>query len=400
MFECFNESPVPFRGPEHEGRCLSDVTHTHQNRLMALPLALAVAASTATGLANPRVARADEMSDLQQRIEDSGSAYDEAQQRVDDAQAKIDANEQRIGQIEAELPAAKQSAATSLRAMYKMQQGSNGLINLILSSEDFSEVISNVRYLDTIAEHNNTAINGLVDLSSELSQTRDALASEKAQAVSDAASAKQAMDDAVAARQELEERRAAQAAAEAEAAKQAIEAAKQAAAQQAAAQQEQQKADEKADEKPAAQPTFTTNSGASAEVKVPDNATSTPVQWSEKDSFVNKWQPRIDAYLAGSPLSGHGKTFAEAAWDYGVDPRLSPAISCVESSKGAVCFRPHNAWGWGSSSWPDWDTAIRSHVAGLASGYGGQLSVSTAQKYCPPTWQEWYSSVLSEMNSI
>ena len=85
------------------------------------------------------------MSDLQQRIEDSGSAYDEAQQRVDDAQAKIDANEQRIGQIEAELPAAKQSAATSLRAMYKMQQGSNGLINLILSSEDFSEVISNVR---------------------------------------------------------------------------------------------------------------------------------------------------------------------------------------------------------------------------------------------------------------
>ena len=91
MFECFNESPVPFRGPEHEGRCLSDVTHTHQNRLMALPLALAVAASTATGLANPRVARADEMSDLQQRIEDSGSAYDEAQQRVDDAQAKIDA---------------------------------------------------------------------------------------------------------------------------------------------------------------------------------------------------------------------------------------------------------------------------------------------------------------------
>ena len=115
---------------------------------------------------------------------------------------------------------------------------------------------------------------------------------------------------------------------------------------------------------------------------------------------MNKWQPRIDAYLAGSPLSGHGKTFAEAAWDYGVDPRLSPAISCVESSKGAVCFRPHNAWGWGSSSWPDWDTAIRSHVAGLASGYGGQLSVSTAQKYCPPTWQEWYSSVLSEMNSI
>ncbi len=31
---------------------------------------------------------------------------------------------------------------------------------------------------------------------------------------------------------------------------------------------------------------------------------------------------RIDSYLAGSPLSGQGATFAAAAWDYGVDPRF------------------------------------------------------------------------------
>ena len=37
-----------------------------------------------------------------------------------------------------------------------------------------------------------------------------------------------------------------------------------------------------------------------------------------------------------------------------VDPRFSPAISAVESSKGLYCFRSHNAWGWGSSSWNTW----------------------------------------------
>ncbi len=122
--------------------------------------------------------------------------------------------------------------------------------------------------------------------------------------------------------------------------------------------------------------------------------------WSARDEFVKKWSGRIDAYLAGSPMAGHGKTFAEAAYDNGVDPRFSPAIANVESSKGLYCFKPHNAWGWGSSGWGDWDSAIRDHVAGLASGYGYTVSVSVAKKYCPPNWQFWYSAVLSNMNSI
>ena len=135
------------------------------------------------------------------------------------------------------------------------------------------------------------------------------------------------------------------------------------------------------------------------EAEPTEQADQQPVM-SERDAFVNKWAPRIDAYLGGSPLGGHGRTFAEAAWDYGVDPRWSPAISCIESSKGRYCFLPHNAWGWGSSSWGDWDSAIRSHVAGLSAGYGYTISTSAAQKYCPPTWQAWYSSVLAEMNCI
>ena len=40
-----------------------------------------------------------------------------------------------------------------------------------------------------------------------------------------------------------------------------------------------------------------------------------------KEAFITEWTSRIDNYLAGSPLAGYGSTFAEAAWNNGVDPR-------------------------------------------------------------------------------
>ena len=125
------------------------------------------------------------------------------------------------------------------------------------------------------------------------------------------------------------------------------------------------------------------------------------IDWSVgREAFVAEWSARIDAYLAGSPLSGYGTTFAEAAWENGVDPRWSPAISNTESGKGSVCFLPHNAWGWGASAWGDWDTAIRAHVAGLASGYGYSLTPEGAAMYCPPHAVDWYNKTLAQMASI
>lgn len=125
------------------------------------------------------------------------------------------------------------------------------------------------------------------------------------------------------------------------------------------------------------------------------------VDWSVgKDEFIAEWTSRIDSYLAGSPLAGQGVTFATAAWDNGVDPRWSPAISNTESSKGAKCFLSYNAWGWGSSSFSSWEEAINTHVAGLASVYGYTISYSAAQKYCPPNYDHWFNSTLSEMQSI
>ena len=118
------------------------------------------------------------------------------------------------------------------------------------------------------------------------------------------------------------------------------------------------------------------------------------------EAFISEWTMRIDTYLAGSNLEGYGRTFAEAAWEYGVDPRFSPGISCVESGKGAVCFRSCNAWGWGKINWPDWDTAIRSHIKGLSEGYGYSVTMEGATLYNYETPVDWYNRVHEEMSKI
>ena len=119
-----------------------------------------------------------------------------------------------------------------------------------------------------------------------------------------------------------------------------------------------------------------------------------------REAFIEEWSARINDYLFGSPLSGYGETFAEAAWEAGIDPRWSPAISNTESTKGRVCFKSHNAWGWDQTNWPDWDTSIRSHVAGLARGYGFTISYSYAMRYCPPNYDNWYRDTLNQMQLI
>lgn len=125
------------------------------------------------------------------------------------------------------------------------------------------------------------------------------------------------------------------------------------------------------------------------------------IDWGQgRDSFIAEWTARIDAYLAGSPLAGYGSVFATAAWEYGVDPRLSPAISNTESTKGSFCFLPYNAWGWGDCSWSSWEEAINAHVAGLAAGYGGVLTPAGAAAYCPPHATDWYNKTLSQMQSM
>lgn len=310
--------------------------------------------------------------ELQQKVEETAKAYDEASAKVNDVQAKIDENEQRIADVEAQLPAQREKSASAIKTLYKLQQDQPGLVELLLSSDDFNEFITSYQYIETIRQHATDSASQLRELETELAATKAELETEKQQADQDATAAEQALSDAQAARQEAQQKAAEQAAAEQAAAEQAI-----------------------ADAQAASGTTDGTSTITSATPSVDS------VDWgTDKTSFVSQWAPRIDNYLAGSPLAGQGTTFASAAWDYGVDPRWSPAISNTESSKGLYCFASHNAWGWGSSSWSTWEEAIYAHVAGLSAGYGYTISVAAAQKYCPPNWANWYADTLSEMDSI
>ncbi|WP_455137418.1 coiled-coil domain-containing protein [Thermophilibacter sp.] len=357
-------------------------THQRTRRSARPVVAGAVVAELLAALAGaPAVARADALSDLQQaqgELSQATSDYEAAQGRVDELQAQIDQNEAHLDELEAQLPDARERAAASMRTLYKMQQGSGGLIELLLSSEDFSQLIATIQYLDIIQADNAGALDELLSLQDELELTRVSLQSQMQEAEDERAAAQEALAQANAARASLQAQIEAQAAAEAAERQAAVEAAQQDAGS-----------------------SFTTESGNQAQVEVPVSEDPGTVDTgSDKDAFVAEWSARIDAYLAGSPLAGQGATFAEAAWAYGVDPRFSPAIAQVESSKGRYCFLPHNAWGWGSSSWGSWEEAIWDHVAGLAAGYGGQLTYAGAQKYCPPNASSWYSTVLANMQMI
>ena len=372
--------------------------------------------------------QADEMTS---KIEEATSTYQSAAAAVTELENQIAENEARTAEIEEKLPAQRERTAASIKTLYLFQQSSMGLVDLILSAESFNDFIATIRYIDTIQSRNNDEVEQLAAMDKELKDTQAELAVEYEVAEQKQNEAYEALEEARAAKRALQQKAEAIAQAEAKkreeavaAAQAAVEAAKKKEAQDAAdrekaeqekkkneeqqeqeQQQEQQEEEQKQEqEEPESTPeaTFTTSSGYTAPIEVPtDTSASTePMTSNTTDAETSSWAARIDAYLEGSPLAGYGSTFAKAAAQYGVDPRFSPAISCIESGKGTYCFRSHNAWGWGGINWPDWETAIYEHVEGLATGYDGTLTLEGAMRYCPPTYQEWYSSVLAEMNSI
>ncbi|MBQ3302698.1 MAG: hypothetical protein IJH04_11265 [Eggerthellaceae bacterium] len=339
--------------------------------------------------------------ELQLRVEQTAAALEEAQARVAEAADDVEQNQAKIDEIERVLPAQKKRSENAARELYKLQQQSGSVIDLFLSSGSFGEFLQNLEYVNRISESNITEANRLSTTLAELEETQAELDAAHEDAVKLAAEAESALIAAQEARLEAQRRaeeearrRAEEAAAAAAAAAAAEKAAQEQAAREAEARaaQQQQAADDSRAETPSA-PATSSSSGVTL---IPDGA-----DWTlDEASFISEWTGRIDAYLAGSPLAGQGKTFAKAAWDYGIDPRWSPAISNTESSKGAVCFLPHNAWGWGSVSWDSWEEAINDHVRGLARGYGYTITPEAAAKYCPPNATHWYEVTVGQMNMI
>lgn len=352
--------------------------------------------------------------ELQEEIENRQAAYAAARAEADEASEAIEADQKRIEELEREIPRQQERSAAAARELYKFQQQSAGVIDLLLGSGSFQDFITQLEYVNKISEANIDEMNRLNALKDEIVETQSAMKEKRAEADARAEDARVAMVAAQEAQAEVQRR------IEEEARMQA-----QIAAQAAAMAEEERDNDAGApatpetgtvEEPQVAQEQGEVPSTESASGSVADDpgkpesapaepepappATPAPDAYAGESEYVAEWAKRIDAYLAGSPMAGQGLTFARAAYQYGVDPRFSPAIAYTESGKGQYCFLPHNAWGWGSSSWNSWEEAINDHVAGLARGYGGQISIEGAKKYCPPNWKLWYERTLSQMEMI
>ena len=116
-------------------------------------------------VAMPYTAYAESLEDLQANIEKSNNDYNNATNQVADLQQKIQDNEARIKEIENQLPEQRSRAAASIANTYRMQQGSLGIIDLILSTDNFNDLISLLQYLNIISSRNADTINNLVNLS-------------------------------------------------------------------------------------------------------------------------------------------------------------------------------------------------------------------------------------------
>jgi hypothetical protein len=107
----------------------------------------------------------------------------------------------------------------------------------------------------------------------------------------------------------------------------------------------------------------------------------------------------------GSPFAGNAEDFITAADKYGLDWKLLPAISGVESGFGHVYVNgTYNAWGWGGGyiRFTSWSDSIDQIAAGLHDHYlshGLTTPEAIAPVYAPPSWT-WGSNVRMYMNQI
>lgn len=331
----------------------SGTVHTNRVKRGLIALALAASVLFAMGAFGADRAIGEEIFltssriDLQQfEIETLTNEYESAKAQAEEASADANAAQARVNETQALVDKKQDRADTALHNLYVLEDNKYTLIDNILCAETIDDLIKYSEYVERISRVTTSDLNEYKDLLAQLQQERDAFEASRQEA-------SEQEEAAYAALLSLQNQRAAK--------------------QRAAM------------------------------------ATDGADWYMSKEEFIEEWAPRIDAYFAGTPMADTGAYFAAASWYYCIDPRWSAAISCIESSKGAYCIRPHNAWGWGAadsdpynlaSEWGSWEEAIFAHAKGLAHGYGYTVTEAGAEAYCPLNAEEWYSKVVSEMASI
>lgn len=110
-----------------------------------------------------------------------------------------------------------------------------------------------------------------------------------------------------------------------------------------------------------------------------------------------------------SPLKSNSETFIKVADEYGIDYRIIPSISCMESTCGKFLIEgSYNPFGWGIYGsnviyFKNYDEAIKTVGEGLNKGYfskGYNTLEKIAPIYTPPNSVNWKNGVAFFMNEI
>jgi hypothetical protein len=127
-----------------------------------------------------------------------------------------------------------------------------------------------------------------------------------------------------------------------------------------------------------------------------------------KDMDIDKKKVKsVQAFLSrrGSPLAAKAEYIVKSAEIFGIDYRLVPEISIVESRGGKKTYRKLNAWGWGGSkgyTFASWEDGIYTVSKGLSRYYasGAITPMAIAPRYNPHTPKEWAGKVQYLMNQM
>lgn len=186
--------------------------HAKARATIVAGLAAALLCSSALAPASAYAATADE---LQSRVDAATQAYGDATAKVSELQAKIDESQAKIDEVNAKLPEQRERAEQSLSSLYKMQQGTPGLVSLLLSSDSFADFFTAYQYLNAVQRSNTDALAELNRMEGELSAAQQTLQAAKEEASAQQQQAQTSMTEAQTALDELNAQIAAQQAAEA-----------------------------------------------------------------------------------------------------------------------------------------------------------------------------------------
>ena len=136
--------------------------------LSALPLILAMVLCAA-----PYAALAEDIDtnptpdELQQEIERTAAELEAAEAHVAEVEASLEENSARLVELEAQIPLQQKRSDAAARELYKAQQQSFGVLDILLGSESLGDFLNNVDYVDHVTNANIQEINRLNDFSAE-----------------------------------------------------------------------------------------------------------------------------------------------------------------------------------------------------------------------------------------